>query len=453
MDGSNRDGPAIAEKLAAHVCRPVGEAERARAALHLLDWLGCAAVGAAEEAGRVLAAYGLAAAPGPATCFGAGRRDAPAAALVNGGLGNLLELDDIHRTSIVHPGDVVIPAVLAAAEREGAPEEAVADAIVAGYEAAIRVGIAAGPQHYEYWYNSATCGVFGAAAGVARLCGAGRRQLAQALALAGMQAAGLWQCRLEPNFGKQLATGRAAQSGMLAADLALRGFTGPLSIFEGPLGFFAAMADGADPARLLPGGEDAGWLIHDVSFKPWPACRHAHPVIEAALLARAALGADEAIGTVEIETYRQAVAFCDDPDPDTPHRGRFSLQHCFAVAWLHGAPDFEDFSPAALSDPRMAALRTRVTVKEARDLSAAFPEAYGARVTVSGPGFGSRTFDIATAKGDPENPMTLPELGEKAAGLIGRVRPGLARTIDAAGLSIGGLMSLFRKLGGGADAE
>jgi 2-methylcitrate dehydratase PrpD len=127
---------------------------------------------------------------------------------------------------------------------------------------------------------------------------------------AGTQAAGLWQVRHEPVMSKQLHNGRAAHGGLLAADLARAGFTGPASILEGPQGFFAAMCPGADPHAVVR--EPASrWKIHDTSFKPWSACRHAHAAIDAALALRAR-SIDRQCGGSRC-TYRDALVFCDRP--------------------------------------------------------------------------------------------------------------------------------------------
>ncbi len=406
----------LTARLGDILARPVDADTRARAALHLLDWFGCALIGATVKAGTILSAWGRAQPSGPCLAIGAGRRHAAAAAFVNGGLGNLFEMDDLHRASIVHPGDVVVPAALAVAERDGAHGQALLDAVVRGYDAAIRIGNATGPGHYRYWHNTATCGVFGAAAAVASLHGLARDGVVDALGQAGTQAAGLWQCRIEPTQSKQLNTARAAQSGLIAADLARLGLTGARQILEGSHGFFAATSPDADPATVVAGPGDP-WKIHETSFKPWPACRHAHPAIGAMLALREGIEAD-AVSAVEIEIYRDAVAFCDKPEPTTPHEARFSLQHCLAVALLKGAPGLADFEPPALADPAIAALRRRVTVAEDAALSAAFPAQYGARLVLQLADGGRRETAVADARGDPEDPMSEDEIVDKARHLM-----------------------------------
>ncbi len=424
-------------RLAAILARPVDDASRARAARHLLDWFGCALLGTTAEAGRILAAHAEGRPAGPCLVLGARphpdtqphpvtRRDAETAAFVNGGLGNIFEMDDLHRTSIVHPGDVVIPAALAVAERDGAMPADLLDALVRGYEAAARVGEAAGPGHYEHWYTTATCGVFGAAAAVASLHRLDPGAVVDALGQAGTQAAGLWQARMEPTHSKQLNTARASQAGLVAADLARLGLKGARRILEGEHGFFAAACPGARPDSVAASPE-AEWKMFETSFKPWPACRHAHPVIEAALELRGGIAPGD-VEAVEITTYGQAIAFCDKPAPASPDEARFSLQYCLAATLLRGVPMLADFEPPAIADPAAARLAGRVRLIEDRDLTASFPHAYGATVRLILTGGGTRQAVIAAAKGDPENPMSEREIEDKARTLLA------AAGLDGAGV-------------------
>ena len=395
--------------------RPITLADRERAALHLLDWIGCAFLGRTAPAGRALAQWAAAGASGPCTAWGAGSREASVAALLNGGLGNLFELDDVHRQSILHPGDTVVPAALAAAQREGVSGTDLLDALIQGYEVAIRIGTAAGPTHYRHWYSTATCGVFGAALACSRVLSLGTSQQLDALGQAGMMSAGLWQCRQEPTFSKQLATGRSAQSGLLAADLARIGFPGARQILEGSHGFFTACCDEPDRDALTA---DGPWKIHEVSFKPWPACRHVHPAIEAALALRdQGLDAGQ-VETLSIYTYADALAFADCAEPGTDHEARFSLQHAVAVACWRGDMGLQDSAASARSDPRLAQLRARVQVHEDPELTRAYPGRFGARLVARTTGGSDLVAEVRTAKGDPENPLTALELQAKALRLM-----------------------------------
>ena len=407
----------LTRDLAAILARPVDDSARQRAALHVLDWLANAALGATSDVGRKISAYGRTGTEGTSSAFGAGARTPETAAFVNGALGNIFEMDDIHRTSIVHPGDVVVPAAFAAAGNGNAAGPAFLDAIVRGYDAAIRVGVAAGTGHYALWYNTATCGVFGAAAAAADVLGLDRDGMVDALGQAGIQAAGLWQCRIEATDSKQILAGRAAQTGLVAAHLAGNGLRGAEEILEGSHGFFAATAPDADAARVAE-DPDGPWRLFDVSFKPWPACRHAHPAIEAALALRDRIDPGKIAG-IEITTYRQAIDFCDNPLPRTPHEARFSLQYCAAVALIEGTPGLEDFTPAAIAAPETLALAAKVRLREDMGKTAAFPRRYPARLTIRLRSGETRTYDVTTALGDPENPMSETAIVEKAELLIG----------------------------------
>ncbi len=402
----------LTEGLTTLLARPVDYLVRARAAAHLADWIGCAAAGRVEPAGAPFAGHGHGAA-GPCRVLGGARVEPALAAFVNGAFGNVLEMDDVHRTAILHPGPVVIPAALAAAETQGAGGQALLDAIVRGYEAVIRVGRSVGPTHYRHWHKTATCGPFGAAAAAASILGLDAGATAAALGLAGTQSSGPWQCRLEGAGAKQLHTAAAARAGLDAARLAALGLDGPRAILEGPLGLYAATCPDADPDAVLADPDEARWLIEETSFKPWPACRHAHPAIDAARALAGALDV-RAIDAVTVETYADALRYCDAPRPATPLAAKFSLQHAVAVTLAHGAPGLEAFAADAIDAPPQAALRARTGLRLAPDLDGAYPERYGARVRVELAGGEVRVVEIRDALGDPANPLDDGALEAKA---------------------------------------
>lgn len=442
----------MSEQLIAVLFQEVDQAAREKAAYRMLDWLGCALVGAREEPGLAIIKYARTLSEGSVPCIGAGRRDASTAAFVNGAFGNILEMDDLHRTAIVHPGDTVIPAALAVAQRESSSPTELLNAIVKGYEAAIRVGEAAGPEHYRYWYSTATCGVFGAAVAAGSLMCLDAEKLADAVGLAGMQSSGLWQCRLEKGFGKQLATAKAAQSGVLAADLARSGFPAPRQIIDGSLGLLAATST-KSRMEALNEHDQGGWKIQEVSEKPWPGCRHTHPVIEAALRYRSILSLDN-ISRVEVHTYKSAVDFCDDVMPDTPHRARFSLQHAFAIAFIKGEPDLGDYNGDALIEGAIGRLRTKVEVFESPVLSAEFPKRFGCQVILHTAKGNCLKETIVSAKGDPENPIDASDSRKKFKRLA--VHAGLtdvlADELEESILGLTGIKSCSSRLFNGLDA-
>ncbi|MCA3726390.1 MAG: MmgE/PrpD family protein [Phenylobacterium sp.] len=425
----------IAERLSVLLARPVSPDDRARARLHLLDWVGCTVAGAREsDAERV---RGLAQAEGTGVCsiIGGARAGPQAAALANGPAGAILEMDDVDRRALLHPGPVVMPAALAAAEHLGVTSgDALLDAVVRGYEVMIRVGRAAGASHYRFFHPTGTVGGFGAAAAGASLMGLDNRRTAWALGLAGQQGAGLWRARHEPGSVKALHDGRAAANGVASALLARDGFRGPLRVLEGEQGFFPAMAPDADPEAVLTPADS--WFIHEVSFKPHAACRHAHPTIDAALALRARIAGLP--DTVRVETYRDSVLFCDKPAPTTVPEAKFSLQHSVAVALIRGDAGLDSFEPAALTDPEIAAMRARVSVAVADDLTATYPARFGARLIATA-GAVEHRIEALDALGDPENPLSPGAVCDKARALMawGGITPDAAERLIAAVLGLG----------------
>jgi 2-methylcitrate dehydratase PrpD len=396
----------LVEKLAVRLCRPVAPHLRIRAGLHLLDWLGCAIAGSRENAGRKMLQARPAGPSGDAFAWGA--------------LGNILEMDDVDKRATLHPGPTLVPAVLALAAHDGASPDAILDAIVTGYEATVRLGRAAGAGHYAFWHSTGTCGSIGAAAACSRLLGLSPSETAQALSLAMSQATGLWQTRHEAgSMGKQLHTAHAARSGYDAARLAAAGFCGPLEILEGPQGFFAATCPGSTASDILADyGTD--WLIEQVSFKPWPACRHAHAAIDAAILVRGDSINPADISAVHVTTYPDALKFCDKPEPRTPIEAKFSLQHSVAVILLRGKPTLADFDISSIRDPALTDLRTKVRVEAGDPYTLAYPARFGAKVEVTFAGHAGKTIcrSVPDALGDPENPLSRAQIEDKAMMLM-----------------------------------
>jgi 2-methylcitrate dehydratase PrpD len=409
-------GTGLSRGLVGLLQRPIGAADRRRAALHVLDWVGCAAAGAMTPPGIAMIAYGRTMPVGRCRTVGGSSLSSRDAALVNGAMGNVLEMDDFYRAAIVHPGPVVVPAALAIAEEIDASADALLDAVIRGFEAMIRVGRSVGPAHYKYFHNTATCGVFGSAIAAGSLLGLDEDRMVHAIGNAGTQASGLWQCRLEDCMSKQLHNGRAAQSGLTAAQLAGHGFTGARLILEGALGFFRGMCPDGSPETLLK-EPDEPWLIHGTSFKPWPACRHTHAAIDAALTLRSRILLQD-IRTVVIETYRDAIALCDNPRPRTPVEMKFSLQHACAVVLLRGRPVLEHFDTRANEDADVAALRAKVRVVASDRYTRIYPAHLGTSVQIELRSGQSVRHEVTDPLGDPENPLTTEDLCEKARTLL-----------------------------------
>ena len=431
MNAITGDGRAVAsgsltEHLADILRRPVGDEERALAALHVVDWLGGAVAASRTPEGTILRRFGSSAAGGPSRLIGVGWRDAGRAAFVNAGLSLVLELDSTHREAKLHPGPVVIAAALAVAQRDNVGGHCFLDAVVRGYEAIIRVGESVGPAHYAKHHSTSTCGPFGAAGAAGSIARLSHAEMVHALGNAGTGTGGVWQCRAEGAMSKPLHVGAAAEAGIVAADLAALGLTGPRLVLEGALGMYAATCPDADPEAIgRPSGTD--WKISETSLKPWPGCRHVHPAIDAALAVRTDL-ADRGLSAFDVDaihvsTYPEALSFGDRRHPVDEHEAMFSLQHVVAAALCEGDVTLDTFQPDRLHRGPVAELRTRVQVRSDKLFTSLYPRHWGAQVrvqTVAGD-ISARCDD---PRGDPEAPMRAPEICHKAQNLL--IRGGLA---------------------------
>jgi 2-methylcitrate dehydratase PrpD len=401
----------------------VSAAERA-----ILDWLGSALAGSFEPPARmaqhIVATLG---ASTEATVFGAGRSSALGAALANGVASHILELDDLHKGSTLHAAAAVIPAALAICEREHADGRAFLLAVVLGYEAALRIGEAVNPSHYRFWHPTGTVATFGAAAAAGAVLKLNAAQMVNALGSAGTQAAGLWEFNADGAMSKHLHPGKAAFNGVLAADLALLDFSGASRILEGERGFFRAMSESYDPARVTAGlGEQ--WKILENCYKLHSCCGHTHTAIDIALELRAernwsAADVMDSVAAIRIETYGPGFEIVKELNPRTPYQAKFSIAYCVAVALLEGQAGLEQFSPdrfgpEGVSDSSIATLLQHTRVRVADDLTAKYPAAWPARIS-----FTLRDGTVVNKakdypRGSPENPVSEAQLEEKLQSLV-----------------------------------
>jgi 2-methylcitrate dehydratase PrpD len=381
----------------------MSENDLKQAALFVLDTLSCAIGARLSKPARILAKISP-----------PGRDDVDRSAFYLGGIAHILEMDDLHRGSVTHPGSVVIPAAWAYAQQQNIGGRHFLKAVLGGYEACTRIGMAVGKEHYRVWHNTATCGPFGSAMATAILAGLSPEQTIWALGNAGTQSAGLWEFLADGAMSKHLHTARGAQAGLMAARLASEGFTGPIRILEGEKGFFKGLCPDPDPAAVLRDAA-APWQLVQTSIKPWPCCRHTHPTIDAALELHRQLNG-RTIGKIDVGTYRAAIDVCDRPDPSEPYGARFSLQHCAAIALQAGKVDAASFEEAGRYAAR--ALRPVVTLRVDGQVDAAYPESWGTVVTVETMDGQRLTAARRDCKGDPGNPVTDGELRSKALDLM-----------------------------------
>lgn len=393
--------------------KPVSDGDLQWAALFVLDTLGCALGAIQTDPARMLGEV----AP-PATSDTARR------AFYLGGLAHILEMDDLHRDSVTHPGSVVIPAAWAVCDELDLKGRDFLRAVLTGYEAMCRIGNSVGKAHYKVWHNTSTCGPFGSAFAVADLIGLDEDQTVWALGNAGTQSSGLWQFLETGAMSKHLHTARAAESGVLAARLAASGFTGPELILEGEKGFYAGLCEDPIPSQVLK-DPAAQWQLIDTSIKPWPCCRHTHPAIDAAIDLHGQL-AGRSISSVSVGAYQAALDVCDRPNPEDPYSAKFSLQHTVAVALADGKVIQSSFDADARQ--RMAEERSKVTVGLSDAVNAAYPKSWGVEVRVRAQDGTELTAVRREAKGDPGDPVSSAGIADKARLQMGEAGIAGART-------------------------
>lgn len=369
----------------------------------VLDAVVNAIAGMETAPGKVILEWWRAAKPADA-----GRR-----AFLGGALMHTLEMDDLHKRSVTHPGCVVVPAALAVAAEQGLSGRNLLIAVLRGYEAMCRIGNAVGRAHYRIWHSTATCGPFGSAMAAGFLFDLDPEQQVWALGNAGTQSAGLWEFMNSGGMSKHLHAGRAAEAGVLAADLAGHGFSGPAAILEGEQGLFRASCPDAEASAVLasPG---AAWQLRQTSIKPWPCCRHTHPAIDAVLELFPKL--DTGVREVRLRIYQAALDVCDRPVPENEYEAKFSLQHCVARALDEGCIDFDSFTKSARDDSGTTARRVHVEVSPASD--AAYPENWGCELEVITEDGRTLRAERTHCKGDPELPLDEAGMIAKAKTLL-----------------------------------
>lgn len=338
---------------------------------------------------------------------------ARAAALINGTAAHTVEVDDIYREAIYHPGAPSIAAALAAAQHVGADGGRFLAAVVAGYEISTRIGAALGRAHYRFWHNTGTVGTFGATAAAAAVWQLDELRFAHALAGCATFAAGLQQAMRGDSQSKPLHAGRAAEAGVLAAQLAREGVTGSFGVLDGEAGVGHAMSDGPDWLRAT---ETLGHDFHitRMTFKNHACCGHTFAAIDGALAVQAREGIAAAdIASVRVGTYRPALEVAGHLNPVTPAEARFSLSYVVASALVHGSVRLAAFEPPRMNDPVTRALMQRVDLAVDPELDAAFPGQRAARVRITLRDGREHECLQPTRKGDPELPLTDRDLDDK----------------------------------------
>ncbi|MGQ7863625.1 MmgE/PrpD family protein [Pseudomonas sp. 32A] len=382
-----------------------------------LDWLASALASQGAHPIPLFERYARRMGPanGPAQIIvNGGSSSAYFAALVNGASSHLVEQDDLHNSSVLHPATVVFPAAFAAAQDLGKSGRELLLASVAGYEAGIRIGEFMGRSHYRIFHTTATVGTLAAAVAVGKLLDFNHEQFINLLGSAGTQAAGLWEFLRDAADSKQLHTAKAAADGLLAAYLTADGLTGARNILEGDQGMAAGMSTDADPSKLSD-RLGSRWALLETSFKFHASCRHTHPAADALLdlMQRESLG-HEHITRVDTHVHQGAIDVLGRVTrPQTVHQAKFSMGTVLGLIAVHGKAGLTEFHELALNDADVSAFRDKVSMTLDAEVDGAYPQRWLGRVIVTTVDGRVLHGAIDEPKGDPGNTLNRAELADK----------------------------------------
>jgi 2-methylcitrate dehydratase PrpD len=362
--------PVVAETVAAWLAGMqvdhVSPAAREIARRLLIDVAGLCV---AARHGTYVAAT-IASADGHGTCTAIGHSgpfSAFDAALINGTAAHGEDFDDTFEGGPVHAGAVIVPAVLAACERERLGGERALVGVATGVELLCRMSLVA-PMgaHQAGFHPTAVYGAVAASGGVAAALRLPSQATASALGIAGSMASGIIEYLAEGTWTKRMHAGWAAQSGIRAALMARAGFAGPRTVFEGTHGLYRTFAP-AVPPRFEPLLDDLGsrWIMQDVAFKPYACGTMTQPFIDCAIaLAGSGVRAGDVREIVcevgEGTVHRLWEPLATKHRPPTPYAAKFSTPFCMAVSFFDRRAGFAQFTDARIQDPDVLALAAKI---------------------------------------------------------------------------------------------
>ena len=324
---------------------------------------------AARHEPYVLAAIASIDQPGPCSVFGADLTlGVEGAAFVNGTAAHGEDFDDTYEGGPVHAGAVIVPAVLAAAQRHGASGAYVLRGIAVGVELTCRLcAVAPMKVHKAGFHPTAIFGVMGAVAGVGAMLRVPEAVLVNAFGIAGSMGSGIIEYLAEGAWTKRLHPGWAAQSGYRALRLAMAGFEGPRTVFEGKHGYFHGYANTSDGNfEALLNGFGTQWLWTTIAFKPYACGTMAHPYIDCARAWRQRGIAPAQIARIECETAEGIVHRLWEPlatkrAPQNAYAAKFSIPYAIAVALLKDDAGLSEYTDAQVREPELLALMAKVS--------------------------------------------------------------------------------------------
>jgi 2-methylcitrate dehydratase PrpD len=393
----------------------------ARAKLHILDILGIGLAASDLEYARLIVETVRAWGGHPqSTIMRYGDRlPIPSAVLANGSFTHGLDFDDTHAESITHASTCVVPPAVAVGEALGVDGRAMLTAAVVGYEVIARIGSAApGAFHHHGYHPTPICGAFAAGMVTGKLMGLSSQALTHTLGVCGSQAAGIQAFLDDGSWTKRMHPGWAAHSGVVAAQLASRGFQAPATVLEGRFGLFATHVgmEAFDPKRLSRGLGDE-WETTRIAFKPYPVCHFSHASMDAALILQQEYHfTPDDIVSGEVLVPEGIVPIVCEPlaDKQTPtatYGALFSLPFCVATNLVHGHARLDSFTEAALQDAAVLELAGKVgySVEPMTDFPVYFSG--GIRLTLRD----GRTLEHREVinRGHPDKPMQAADVQDK----------------------------------------
>ncbi len=392
------------------------------AKIYMIDMFGCAVRSKEEHQVKAVVEVMKAQGGNPeSTVFVQGFKTSPMhAAFINGTMGHIYDYDDDHREGTMHPSVAVMPAVFAMGEKLKVSGKDYIRALVSGLEVMIRAGEAfLGKSYYQGFHPTGTCGVFGSAMGCSLLLGLTPQQISWALGLAGSFSAGTLEWGTEGSMQKPLQAGQPAMSGVVAASLAQKNFTGARTIFEGPMGFIRAHSykDTFDYARLTD-NLGSKWEMKDTSIKVHACCRFNGPIADCAVdLYRQGVRADN-VAKVVVKTCNFTVQGLTQPrdkkyTPQTHVDAQFSLPYTTAVAICRNRTGIDEYKKETFTDPEILRVTSLVTAEVDPEAEKVYPKYYPATMEATLKDGRVFTSHVDYPKGDPENPVNFDEIEVK----------------------------------------
>lgn len=387
-----------------------------QAKICLLDYLAVTIAGAALNKKKGLKFLDLLnSSQSNATIIGYNRKASiQNAALINGMSAHLAELDDGVRFGMIHPGAPIISALIPLAEKEKINGSQLLKSIIVGYEAAVTVARSIQPSHKELGYHATgTCGTIGTAIGCASALNMSENQMKNALSAAATTSSGILEVIEGESELKPFNAGSAAYNGLVSAFMSKAGFKGPADVLAGKRGFLKVMAKECNFDNIEKDNNES-YGIEKVYRKPYAACRHSHPAMEAAINLKEKYGINiEQIREIKISTYRWAVEGHDHCEIEGVSSAKMSTPFSVAVAIKFGKAGLNEFTEQTISDLDLTSLAKKIKVNSNEELTSLVPQKRAAIVEIITNGNKIFMERIDYPKGEPENPLTEKEIEDK----------------------------------------